>query len=125
MRSLIANRDEWSFRACLISFGFLAAVTALATRPAYAEEMPAFRIELKDGVITPQRVEVPADRPFKLELYNTGNTPAEFESGELHREKALAPHSSSFLVIRRLGPGIYKFFDDFHPDASPAVLVAR
>ena len=101
MRSLIANRNEWRFKARLISFGFLAAATMLVTRPARTEEMPAFRIELKDGVITPQRVEVPANRPFKLELHNTGNTPAEFESGELHREKALAPHSSSFIVIRR------------------------
>jgi hypothetical protein len=93
--------------------------------PACAEDMPEFAIEFKDGSIAPLRVDVPANRPFKIELRNTGNTPAEFESTELHLEKVLAAQSSSFLVIRRLTPGEHKFFDDFHPDAPQAVLVAK
>jgi Cupredoxin-like domain len=93
--------------------------------PACAEDMPEFAIEFKDGSITPLRLDVPANRPFKIELRNAGNTPAEFESAELHLEKVLAAQSSSFLVIRRLAPGEHKFFDDFHPDAPQAVLVAK
>jgi hypothetical protein len=92
---------------------------------AVAEEMPAFSIQFKDGTIAPLRLEVPAGRPFKIELHNTGKTPAEFESTELHLEKVLAAQSSSFIVIRRLGPGEHKFFDDFHPGAPQAVLVAK
>ena len=46
-------------------------------------------------------------------------------NAELHLEKVLAAQSSSFLVIRRLAPGEHKFFDDFHPDAPQAVLVAK
>jgi hypothetical protein len=107
----------------------LLAVTAFAgTSPlayAQADEMPVFSIEFKDGAITPLRLEVPARRAFKIELHNTGTTPAEFESLELHREKVLAPQSKSFIVIKTLDPGEYKFFDDFHPDAPQAVLVAR
>ncbi len=90
-----------------------------------AEDLPVFVIEMKDGAITPLRLEVPANRPFKLELHNIGTTPAEFESQELHREKVLAPQSTSFIVFRNLDPGEYKFFDDFHLDAPPAVLVAK
>ena len=93
--------------------------------PACAEDMPEFAIEFKDGSIAPLRLDVPANRPFKIELRNTGNTPAEFESTELHLEKVLAAQSSSFLVIRRLAPGEHKFFDDFHPDAPQAVLLAK
>lgn len=93
--------------------------------PSRAEDLPAFRIEMKDGTISPLRIEVPANKPFKLELYNTGKTPSEFESTDLIKEKVLAPQSHSFLVIRRLAPGEYKFFDDFHPDAPQAILVAR
>lgn len=92
---------------------------------ARAEEVPVFRIEFKDGVVTPLRLEVPANKPFKIELHNTGKTPAEFESIELRREKVLAAESTSFIVIRRLDPGEYKFFDDFHPDAPQALLVAK
>lgn len=92
---------------------------------ARAEEMPVFQIEFKDGVVTPLRLEVPANKPFKINLRNAGKTPAEFESIELRREKVLAPDSTSFIVIRRLDPGEYKFFDEFHPDAPTAVLVAK
>lgn len=92
---------------------------------ALANEDPVFRIEFKDGVVAPQRLDVPANRRFSLELLNLGQTPAEFESRELRKEKVLAPGTSSVLVIRTLEPGEYDFFDDFHPDAPSAVLVAK
>jgi hypothetical protein len=92
---------------------------------ARAEEEPKFLIEFKDGVVSPLRIEVPANRRFALELRNVGDTPAEFESSELRKEKVLAPKTASILVFRTLDPGEYPFFDDFHPDAPKAVLVAR
>jgi len=107
----------------------LLAATALGSAHApgalRAEEMPVFSIEFKDGTIAPLRLDVPAGKPFKIELRNVGTTPAEFESTELHREKVLAAQSNSFIVIRNLDPGEYKFFDDFHPEAAQAVLVAK
>jgi hypothetical protein len=89
-----------------------------------AAEMPVIKIEMRDGSITPSRIEVPANVPFKLEITNSGKTPVEFESNELKREKVLAPDSSSSIVFRRLEPGEYPFFDDFHPEAK-ATLVAK
>ena len=105
--------------SCIAPLGFALAVQARS------EDEPVFRIEFKDGVVTPNRLEVPARRRFKLELRNLGETPAEFESRELRKEKVLAPGASSTLVIRTLDPGEYDFFDDFHLDAPPAVLVAK
>ena len=103
---------------CLLVFGLSAA-------GAGAEDgMPIFKIEMRDGVILPPRLEVPANTRFKLEISNTGEAPCEFESAELKREKAIAAKSSASLVIPRLDPGEYPFFDDFHPDAK-AVLVAK
>ncbi len=90
-----------------------------------ADDEATFRIEFNDGQVTPQRLEVPANRRLELELVNKGQSPAEFESRELRKEKVLAPGATSVLVIRALDPGEYDFFDDFHPDAKPAVLVAR
>ncbi|MDH6234972.1 hypothetical protein M2281_005593 [Mesorhizobium soli] len=86
---------------------------------------PTFRIEFKDGAINPQRLEVPAKTRFRLELVNLGDTPAEFESLELRKEKVIAPQAETVMVIRTLDPGEYAFFDDFHPGQAPAVLVAR
>jgi hypothetical protein len=113
-------------RKALIAAGaVVAGGLALCVGPACADDMPVFAIEFKDGTIAPLRLEVPAGRPFKIELHNTGNSPAEFESTELHLEKVLAAQSSSFLVIRKLEAGEHKFFDDFHPDAPQALLVAK
>jgi hypothetical protein len=113
-------------RRFLLARGAALAVAGLAWAglPARAEEMPVFRIVMNDGTITPTRLEVPANRPFKLEIANTGRTPAEFESNALHKEKVLAAGATSSLVFRRVAPGEYDFFDDFHPEAK-AVLVAK
>jgi hypothetical protein len=107
------------------AFCLAAAMLFACAGAAGAEEDPVFRIEFKDGAVTPRRLEVPANRRFVLELRNAGETPAEFESRELRKEKVLAPGTTSALVIRTLDPGEYDFFDDFHPDSPPAVLVAK
>ena len=52
-----------------------------------AEEEPIFTITFKDGAVSPRRLEVPANRRFQLNLVNNGDTPAEFESNELRKEK--------------------------------------
>lgn len=91
---------------------------------AWAED-PTFRIEFKDGTTSPLHLEVPAKTRFRLELVNLGETPAEFESLELRKEKVVAPHSQTVMVIRSLDPGEYPFFDDFHPGGAPAVLIAK
>jgi len=90
-----------------------------------AEDLPTFQIEMNNGAIKPLQMEVPANRPFKLEIHNIGTTPVEFESLELRKEKVLGPKVKSFMVIRRLPPGEYKFFDDFHPESPRAVLISK
>jgi hypothetical protein len=101
------------------------AALVLAALPgaALAQEMPVFRIEMKDGTISPTRIEAPANTPFKFEISNTGQAPVEFESLELKREKVLAPGATSSIVFRRVEPGEYDFFDDFHPEARAKLVV--
>ena len=89
-----------------------------------ADEMPTFRIVMHEGTITPATIEVPANTKFKLEIENTGDSPVEFESLELKRERVLAGKSSAYIIFRRLDPGTYPFFDDFHPEAK-ATLIAK
>jgi hypothetical protein len=103
----------------------IALVVACPAPAVCAEEDPVFVIEFLDGVISPSVLDVPAGRRFKLELRNTGAGPVEFESLELRKEKVLGPGATSFIVIRRLDPGEYRFFDDFHPGTPPATLMAR
>jgi hypothetical protein len=101
----------------------LAALAAPAA--AYAGELPSFILEMNDGLLTPERIEIPADTQVKIILRNTGTTPAEFESLRLRKEKVLGPGVESFVVIRKASPGIYPFFDEFHMDMAQGVIVAR
>ena len=106
--------------------GVLAALSAwLILQPARAAEEPVFQIEMRDGVITPSRLEVPAKTRFKIIVKNAGQMPAEFESTELRKEVAVPPGGEAPLIVRTLDPGEYKFFDDFQPGAPPALLIAK
>lgn len=107
-----------------VAFAAVAALCA-ATASGQADDIPTFKVEMKDGVMTPLRLDVPAGKPFKIEIHNTGTTPAEFESVELRKEKVVAPGAVSFVVIKRVSPGEYKFFDDFHPTAPQVTVVAK
>lgn len=109
------------FAAILLAAHFLISGAA-KTR---AGDDPVFTIAFKDGAVSPPRLEVPANRRFQLKLVNDGYTPAEFESNELRKEKILAPRTTSILVFKTIEPGEYPFFDDFHPDAPKAVLIAK
>ncbi|MGO8954485.1 MAG: cupredoxin domain-containing protein [Rhodomicrobium sp.] len=96
-----------------------------AAPPARAADEPVFEIEMKDGVIIPSRLEVPAKTRFKILVKNTGKIPAEFESAELRKEVVVPAGRTATMIIRTLDPGEYKFFDDFQPGAPAAVLIAK
>jgi hypothetical protein len=100
------------------------AMTTSLVGVAHAADLPTFKLEMKDGVLNPARIEVPAGQRIKIEVRNAGTGAAEFESLQLRKEKVLAPGSDSFVVIAPLSPGEYKFFDDFHQQAQ-GVIVAK
>ncbi len=108
-----------------LKIGLLPLILAGAlAAPAMADD-PTFKIDLKDGVISPLALDVPANTRIRLEVTNSGTVPAEFESVELKKEKVIAPGNSSVVVIRNLDPGTYAFFDDFHPNAPHAQITAK
>ncbi len=96
-----------------------------AASSALADDMPTYRLLMKDGRFFPETLEVPANTKFRLELRNEGPGATEFESIELKKEKVLAPGVTSNLVFHPLKPGTYKFFDDFHPATAQGRIVAQ
>jgi hypothetical protein len=102
-----------------------ALVFLLASAAVHARALPTFKLEMKDGRLTPSRLETPAGQRIKIEIINTGKRAAEFESIPLRKEKVIAPGVTSFVVIKALSPGNYPFFDDFHPKAAQGVIVAK
>ena len=90
-----------------------------------ADDLPTFRLECNNGVFKPQKLQVPAGKKFKIEIFNTGTEAIEFESLQLRKEKALNPGGSSFVVVFPLDAGEYKFFDDFHIQTGQGSIVAK
>jgi len=103
--------------SCLLLTGLAPALAA--------EDLPSFRLECNNGVFKPQKLQVPAGKKFRIEIFNTGTQAIEFESVQLRKEKALNPGGSSFVVIYPLDPGEYKFFDDFHIQVGQGSIVAK
>ncbi|WP_020410146.1 cupredoxin domain-containing protein [Hahella ganghwensis] len=86
--------------------------------------LPEIELEMRDGQLIPDRLEVPARTRVKVVIRNTGQSAAEFESLRLRLEKVLGPGVTSFVVINPLKPGEYEFFDEFHlPDAKGVIVV--
>lgn len=99
-----------------------AVVVALAAAPALAD-LQSFPIALKDHQFVPNELQVPAGAKVKLLVRNDGNTPSEFESSQLHREKIVAPGQQIEVFVGPLDPGSYEFFDDFHPQTRGHLIV--
>lgn len=97
----------------------------LASSTAIADDMPTFRLLMKDGRFFPETIEVPASTRFRLEVKNEGPGATEFESLELKKELVLAPSVTRSLVFFPMKPGSYKFFDDFHPETGQGRINAR
>lgn len=103
-----------------------AAIGLFLTSPlALADELPTYKVLMKDGRIQPETVEVASNTRFRLEVKNEGPGAAEFESLELKKELVLAPGVTRTMVFFPLKPGTYKFFDDFHPETGQARIVAK
>jgi len=109
-------------KPALLSFilGLLVASTS-----AWADDLPTFKLLMKEGRILPETLEVPANTRFRLEVKNEGPGAAEFESLELKKELVLAPGITRNLVFFPMKPGTYKFFDDFHPETGHGQIIVK
>jgi hypothetical protein len=113
---------SWSRREFLIATALWIAATSTALA---GEELPVFEISVRNGRFTPETIEVPAGRKFKLVLQNHGPGPTEFETTSPFKERVLGPGTRSFLIFPPLKPGSYRFFDEFHPDTGNGQIIAR
>jgi Cupredoxin-like domain len=98
---------------------------AAGLTPGLADELPRYQLTAKDGRFTPDTLEVPAGKKFRLVVTNAGPGPEEFESHELNREKVIPAGSKAEIIIGPLQPGTYGFFGDFHPETAKGRIVAK
>ena len=82
-------------------------------------------IIIKDHLFFPSVVEVPAGEKIKLRIINQDQTPEEFESYELNREKVIAGNKQTVIFIGPLQPGEYPFFGEFYPRTAQGSVIAK
>lgn len=100
--------------------------TVLAFSGAVAgDELVSYQLTAKDGRFTPEKIEVPANKKFKLVVSNEGPGPEEFESRTLNREKVIPAGNKAEIFLGPLKPGTYDFFGEFHPKTANGQIIAK
>jgi len=100
----------------------LAALIALHA-PARADDVPTFRLTLKENRFEPAELQVPAGVRFMLVVKNEGAAAAEFESKELNAEKIISAGREATIRVGPLTAGHYPFENEFNT-AAKGVIVA-
>ena len=90
-----------------------------------AKDETTFAITIKDHIITPANIDVPADKKITLKVHNQDKTPEEFESHDLHREKIIPGGTTATILVGPLKPGVYKYFGEFNEKTAHATLTAK
>lgn len=77
-----------------------------------------YELLIKDHQFQPSELSIPAGQKVKLNIKNLDDTPEEFESNELKREKVIMGKASASVFVGPLEPGVYPFIGEFHPDTA-------
>ena len=109
-------------RGIAVLAGFLACIPFIASPGAWAAD--PLVLTLKNHQFTPDRAEVPAGERVQIDVVNQDDTTSEFESHDLKVEKIVAAGGKITVRVGPLKPGLYNFFDDYHPDTARGTITA-
>ena len=90
-----------------------------------SQERVAYDIVIKDHVFSPAEIKVPAGEKIKLVIHNQDQTPEEFESHDLDREKIIAGGGKATILVGPLEPGKYHYFGEFNMDTTNGYIIAE
>jgi hypothetical protein len=103
----------------------LALVIGVGAPLAVADDAARVSVTLKDHKFSPAEPTAPAGKPIIMDVSNLDATPSEFESKTLRVEKVVPAGGKIAVQIRPLGPGRYRFFDDYHEDTTEGFLIVK
>ena len=93
--------------------------------PSLVWAAPTFELEIKQHLFYPAELIVPGGIKIKLVIYNRDDTPEEFESYELNREKVIMGGTKATVFIGPLQSGEYPFFGEFHQQTAQGKIVVQ
>ena len=102
---------------------FLAAASVTAW-PAGAADADATLV-IRNHRFEPAELRVPPNQRVRLVVHNQDNTPEEFESHVLNREKVIPGGGKGVIFVGPLKPGRYEFFGEFNASTAKGVLIAE
>ena len=83
------------------------------------------QLVIKNHRFEPSELKVPAGQRIKLVVDNRDDTPEEFDSHDLNREKLVPPGSKVTVFIGPLKPGRYAFIGEYHEATAKGVVIAE
>jgi hypothetical protein len=75
-------------------------------------------IDLRNNIFEPSIITISENTKIKLIIVNHDDSPEEFDSFDLNREKVIFANSSAILFIGPLPKGTYHFFGEYHPETA-------
>jgi hypothetical protein len=84
-----------------------------------------YHVRLKDHLFFPSQVTIPANQKVKLIIHNQDNTPEEFDSFSLNREKVIFANNKASIFIGPLQPGEYDFFGEYNPNTARGTVIVE
>ncbi len=117
-----------SIRRCaqtLASFAAAALLGAGAGAGADGKAPPAIDLRIRNHLFEPSELVIPAHTKVRLRVHNLDDTPEEFESWELNREKVILGGQTTVIFVGPLSPGEYPFFGEFNPKTAQGKLIAE
>lgn len=94
------------------------------TNAALAAELELLLV-IKNHKFDPAELKVPVGQRVKLVVHNQDNTPEEFESHDLNREKLVPPGAKATIFIGPLKAGRYVFVGEYHEASAKGVVIAE
>jgi hypothetical protein len=84
-----------------------------------------YHVQLKDHLFFPSLITIPANQKVKLIIENQDNTPEEFDSFSLNREKVIFANQKATIFIGPLKPGEYDFFGEYNPHTARGMVIVE
>ncbi|MFI5323003.1 MAG: cupredoxin domain-containing protein, partial [Thermodesulfobacteriota bacterium] len=100
--------NSWMVYAIASALGIIGILATITISHA-DENIVELRVQY--GHFQPNNLSVKSNTPFKIKITNADNSPIEFESFSLNREREVAPGQTVTVYIPALAPGTYEFFD--------------
>jgi hypothetical protein len=80
---------------------------------------------IREHRFQPAELRIPSGQKVKLRVDNQDDTPEEFDSYELNREKVITGHGSALIYIGPLDSGRYTFMGEFNQATAQGAIIAE